>query len=126
MHKKFNLKKNLISAMCQCMVSMATHNAIFKNGGVTTKSFISQLLLSLDYKTYIKPWRGPFYHMVRYTNYLICIFMNINENVKKKKKIVTNIHKLTNFRPKPSLMYVIISYVIQFDKLFYPVVLYEN
>ena len=44
----------------------------------------------------------------------------------KNREIVTNIHKLTNFRPKPSLMYVIISYVIQFDKLFYPVILNEN
>ena len=52
--------------------------------------------------------------------------MNINENVNKLGKIVTNIHKLTNFRPKPSLMYVIISYVIQFNKLLYPVVQYEN
>ena len=52
--------------------------------------------------------------------------MNINENVNKLGKIVRNIHKLTNFRPKPSLMYVIISYVIQFDKLLYPVVLYEK
>ena len=52
--------------------------------------------------------------------------MNINENVNKSGKIVTNIHKLTNFHPKPSLIYVIISFVIQFDKLFYPVVLYEN
>ena len=52
--------------------------------------------------------------------------MNINENVKKLGKIVTNIHKLTNYHPKPELMYVIISYVIQFDRLCYPVVLYEN
>ena len=52
MQKKFNLKKKLIPAMCKCMVSIATHNAILKNGGVTTKSFISQLLLSLDYKTW--------------------------------------------------------------------------
>ena len=52
MQKKFNLKKKLIPAMRKCMVSMATHNAILKNGGVTTKSFISQLLLSLDYKTW--------------------------------------------------------------------------
>ena len=51
MQKKFNLKKKLIPAMCKCMVSMATNNAILKIGGVTTKSFISQLLLSLDYKT---------------------------------------------------------------------------
>ena len=34
--------------------------------------------------------------------------MNINENVKKLGKIVTNIHKLTNYHPKPELMYVII------------------
>ena len=53
MQKKFNLKKKkLIPAMCKCMVSMGTHNAILKNGGVTTKSFISQLLLSPDYKTW--------------------------------------------------------------------------
>ena len=64
--------------------------------------------------------------MVTYTNYLICIFININENVKEWGKIVTNIQKLTNFRPKSLLMYVIISHVKQFDKLFYPVVLYEN
>ena len=114
--------------MCNCMVSIATHNAILKNGGVTTKSIISQLLLSLDYKTWyqIKALAYAFYYMVSYTNYLIYIFMNINENVKKWGKIVTNIHELTNFRPKPLLMYVIISYVMHFDKLFYPVVLYEN
>ena len=64
--------------------------------------------------------------MITYTNYLIGILMNINENGKKWGKLVTNTHKLANFRPKPILMYVIISYVIQFDKLFYPVVLYEN
>ena len=52
MQKKFNLKKKLIPAMCKCMVSMATNNAILKIGGVTTKSFISQLLLSLYYKTW--------------------------------------------------------------------------
>ena len=52
MQKKSNLKKKLILAICKCMVSMATHNAILKNGGVTTKSFKSQLLLCLDYKTW--------------------------------------------------------------------------
>ena len=74
--------------MCKCMVSMAANNAILKNGGVTTKSFISQSLLSLDYKTWyqIQAMAYTFYHMVRYTNYLICIFMNINENVKKMRE----------------------------------------
>ena len=52
MQKKFNLKKKLIPAICKCMVSMATHNAILKNGGATTKSFIPQLVLGLDYKTW--------------------------------------------------------------------------
>ena len=46
------LKKKLIPAMCKYMVSMAPNNAILKIGGVTTKAFISQLLLSLDYKTW--------------------------------------------------------------------------
>ena len=50
MQKKINLMKKLIPAMCKCMVSMATHNAIFKGVRATTKSFISELLLSLDYK----------------------------------------------------------------------------
>ena len=52
MQKKFSIKKILIPDMCKCTVSMANHNAILKNGGVTTESFISQLLLSLDYKTW--------------------------------------------------------------------------
>ena len=62
MQKQFNLKKKLIPAVCKCMVSMATHNVILKNGGVTRKSFISQLLLSLNYKTWyqIKLRRRPF------------------------------------------------------------------
>ena len=53
MQKQFNLKKKLIPAMCKCMVSMATHNAILKKGGVTRKSFISQLLLRLNYKNLV-------------------------------------------------------------------------
>ena len=51
MQKKFNRKKKLIPAMCKCMVSMATNYAILKIGGVSTKSLIYELLLSLDYKT---------------------------------------------------------------------------
>ena len=56
MQKSLTSKK-LIPGMCKCMVSMATNNEILKNGDVTTKSVISQLLLSLDYKTWyqIKP-----------------------------------------------------------------------
>ena len=35
-------------------------------------------------------------------------------------------HKLTNFSPKPSLLHVVISSVIRFDRSLYPVVLYEK
>ena len=35
-------------------------------------------------------------------------------------------HKLTDFSPKPSLLHVVISSVIRFDKSLYPVVLYEK
>ena len=49
MRQKFVPRKKLILAMSKCMVSMATHNAILLNGGVPTKTTISQLFLSLDY-----------------------------------------------------------------------------
>ena len=52
MQKQFNLKKKLIPAICKCMGVIETHNAILKNGGVTRKSFISQLILNLNYKTW--------------------------------------------------------------------------
>ena len=41
-------KKSLVWAMCNCMVSMATHSD-FEKGGLPTKLLISQLLLILDY-----------------------------------------------------------------------------
>ena len=46
--QKFVPTKKLILAMFKCMVTMAIHNAILLNGGVPTKSIISQLLYSLD------------------------------------------------------------------------------
>ena len=49
MPQKFVPRKKTILAMSKCMVSMATHYAILLNGGVPTKTTISQLLLSLDY-----------------------------------------------------------------------------
>ena len=42
------LKKILVWAMCNCMVSLATHSE-FEKGGLPTKILISQLLLILDY-----------------------------------------------------------------------------
>ena len=42
------LKTILVWAMCNCMVSMATHSE-FEKGGLPTKLLISQRLLILDY-----------------------------------------------------------------------------
>ena len=83
-------------------VSMATHNGILMNGNVPTKSIISQLFLSVDYSTWyqIQAYTYDFHRMVRYENYRICIFMNINETVRNVGKIV--IKKtciLTDFSP---------------------------
>ena len=41
------LKKKLVWAMCNCMVSMATHSE-FEKGGLPTELLISQLVLILD------------------------------------------------------------------------------
>ena len=43
------LKHYPVWAMWKCMVAMATCNAILNNGGIPTKSIISQLLLTIDY-----------------------------------------------------------------------------
>ena len=61
----------------------------FTNGGIHTRSIISQLLLCrrvLKFVTKIKLRHRPFHSMVKYATYLICIiciFMNINKNAKK-------------------------------------------
>ena len=70
--------------MRKCMVSMATHYR-FMNGGVPEKLLISQLLLILDCLTpyHIKAETHTFYLFVAYANYLICIFINIYENITK-------------------------------------------
>ena len=69
------------------MVSMATRYMILKTGGVATKSIVSRLLLFLEHTPWyqIEAKTYTFLPMVRYINYLICIFMNINENLKKMR-----------------------------------------
>ena len=74
-----NVKMNL--------VSMATHNAILKNGGVPTKSTICQLLFDLKYIIWYQIRHIPFSYdqqckFSNYANNLICIFMNINKKSK--------------------------------------------
>ena len=72
------------------MVSMATRYMILKTGGISTKSIVSRVLLFREQK----PWYQledkihTFFPMVRYiyVYYLICIFMNINEDLKNEVK----------------------------------------
>ena len=109
---------------------MAICNAILNNGGIPTKSIISQLILTIDYETWyqIKEQIHAFYLMVSDANYLICIFMNTNENFKNEGKILKNINKLisaTNHH-QTNIVEYFISSVIQFVKSIHPMALYEN
>ena len=67
--------------------------------------------------------------MVLYNNYLICIFMNINENLKKIREIIKNtINKLIsarNHHQTTIVEYFILS-EIQFDIPFHLKVLYNK
>ena len=65
--------------------------------------------------------------MVLYGNYLICMFMNINENLKGKiiKNIINNWYQPKTII-KPPLLHVFISSAIQFDKYCHIMVLYGN
>ena len=71
-----------------------------------------------------------FHPMVKYANYLVFIFMNINQNLKNKWKIIKNvINKLilaSNHHQTTIVACFFISSVIQFDKVFNLMVLYEN
>ena len=49
--RKIVLKINLLRVVGKCIISTATHSATFKNGGVPTKSIISQLLPVPDHRT---------------------------------------------------------------------------
>ena len=61
---------------------MPTHIMNIKNRGRPTKSIISQQLLISDIKTgyQIKAKALAFHLLIKYTNYLIYILKNINEN----------------------------------------------
>ena len=68
--------------------------------------------------------------LARASNYLICIFMNINEieNLKNKEKIVKNIiNNISNpNHHQTTIVAIFISPVIQFDKYFHHMFLYGN
>ena len=69
--------------------------------------------------------------MVKYANYHIFRFMNINQNLKNKWKIIKKnvINKLilaSNHHQTTIVAFFFISSVIQSDHVFYLMVLYEN
>ena len=78
---------------------------------------------------HIKAKTRAFLPMVKYLNYLNCIFMNIDEILKYEVKLIKNIiNKQSSAKNHHQTTFVasFISSVIQFDKSFHPLVLYEN
>ena len=74
------------------MVSMATHHAILKNRVcLQIYSYLSSIL-SLNTIHGTKLNLRHFFHLVvRYANYLLCLFMNINKNNRNEsEKCKTN------------------------------------
>ena len=69
---------------------MATQNALLKNRDAPTKVLIPQQLLVLNFKILyqLNVMTDELYPMFRYVNYQIGIFMNINENIRNKRKII--------------------------------------
>ena len=64
---------------------------------VRTKLPKCQLLTIINYQTcyQIKVETLHFNPIVLYTNYLICIFININENIRNKRKMLENLKGCT-------------------------------
>ena len=89
------------------MDTMATHNAI-KNWDVRTKPIISQLLHILPTKLNTKvKLRLPGI----YANYLpciICIFMNINENIRIMRKKWVDLHNQTGYHINATTLYILV------------------
>ena len=113
------------------MAAMATSNAILKNGDIPTKSNISQLLLiiALQIVTKLKRRHMHFILWSETLNYLICIFMNINEYLKNEGKIIKNtIYKLilAPNNHQTTIRACFISSVIQLDKSFTLVVPFKK
>ena len=55
---------------------------------------------------------------------LICIFMNINENIENKGKNHKQINKLIS--AQTIIVACLKSFAIQFDMFVHPIILYEN
>ena len=64
-------------------------------------------------KLKLRHWQND--ELNRYTNYLICILMNINENIQNKRKMVEKIRRIPTKLPLHQLL-TILSY-----KIWYPI-----
>ena len=88
---------------------------ILKDGGIATTLVVSHQLFNLGNKTgyQVKAWTLALYPLIKQTDYLICIFMNINENLTRKthKNMINNM-----LQPKtiitPPLLYGFTSSLI--------------
>ena len=89
------LKNKLIWAMWKWMVTMATLLCNSYMWGCTSK--FNHILADTDQRLLILVPNGrldiPLLSHDLRCNYLICIFMNINENLKNKGKIIKKHHK---------------------------------
>ena len=75
------------------MVSMATQNALLKNGDVPTKVLISQQQVNLKFCNLVPTdcldiGLSSNVQICKFD--IICIFMNINENIRNRRKLVKN------------------------------------
>ena len=83
MRKKVLLKTCL--GYVKCIVSMATPNAILEWGCAFKSAHISAATYPRLLTWYqIKPQTSALHPFVAYANYLLCTFINIYENIKKK------------------------------------------
>ena len=59
-----------------------------KSRGVPRRILIFQLVIALESQTWYQTEAKipTFYLMIRYANYLVVIFMNINENIRNERK----------------------------------------
>ena len=70
--------------------SINKEKLVENEGGIPTKCPICLLFIRLDYKIWyqIKLRLCHFTKIIKYANYLIQVFMNINVNIRNKTKLV--------------------------------------
>ena len=90
-----------------------------------SKCLLFQLPIALEYQTWNQIYAKvqPFYLMIKYTKYLIIIFININENIRNErnhrknggvstKLLLSQLPLITNFQTKPTQF----CYILLFAK----------